>query len=109
MSTEKRDPELESTANDAAVARITAILADLLEIDSSDIKPDTKLEDDLGADSLLYLELFEELKDDFHLDVEMHQIQRYASKYRIATVADVANMIRRYQTEGDALLGEVAS
>ncbi len=109
MSTGKSDLHPEAALGEDVLGRITAILADLLEIDGSEIKPDTKLEEDLGADSLLYLELFEELKDDLGLDIEMHQIQRYASKHRVATVAEIANMIRRYQTEGEAMLGEVTS
>lgn len=107
MSTGKT--ELSAQSNDDVVGRITSILADLLEIDAGEIKPETKLEEDLGADSLLYLELFEEMKDEFDLDIEMQQIQRYAAKHRVATVGEIANMIRRYQTEGEAMLGKVTS
>jgi len=109
MSTEKREPYPESAPGDEVLGRITAILADLLEVDSNEIQSDTKLEEDLGADSLLYLELFEEMKDEFGLDIEMHQIQQYASKNRIATVGEIADMIRRYRTEGEAMLGKLTS
>jgi acyl carrier protein len=110
MSTGKSELDSGSgSGSDDVTRKITAILADLLEIDAGGIKPETKLEEDLGADSLLYLELFEELKDEFDLDIEMNSIQRYAAKHRVSTVGEIANMVRRYQTEGQAMLGEVKS
>ena len=109
MSTGKRDLDFGSAPGDEVVGRISAILADLLEIDAGEIKADTNLEDDLGGDSLLYLELFEELQDEFDLDIEMHQIQRYAARHKMATVGEIADMIRRYQADGEAMRKEVTS
>ena len=45
--------------------KIRTIISDLLELDPAEITPDTRLGEDLNADSLLFLEFFEEMKDEF--------------------------------------------
>jgi acyl carrier protein len=85
--------------------KIKTILSSLLEIDEGDIQPTTRLED-LGADSLLYLELFEELKDEFKLDVDLHQLGKYSTRYPLSTVGELTDLVCRYAEKGDAIFTE---
>ena len=50
-------------------AKITAILADILVLNPEDIKPSSKLVDDLDADSIAFLEDSYRLRTDFGLEV----------------------------------------
>lgn len=95
------------TSIDGAViaSKTRTILASLLEVDESDIEPTTRLED-LGADSLLFLELFEELKDEFKLDVDLHQLGKYAARYKISTVGELTDLVCRYAEKGDLVFTE---
>lgn len=86
--------------------KIRMMLSSLLEINESDIEPGTKLED-LGADSLLYLELFEELKDEFSLDVDLHQLGKYSTRYSLATVGELTDLVCRFAEKGDAIFAEL--
>ncbi len=88
-------------------AKVKTVLAELLEIDPTDIEDSTRLADDLGADSLLYLELFEELKDEFALDIDLHEIGKYATKHPVSTVGELNELVRLYLEKGDALLKEL--
>ena len=86
---------------------VQGILADLLEIDVSKVCPDSNLEKDLGADSLLFLELFEELRSEFKFNLDLHQIAKYARTQKVATVGELSEVIARYLENGDALLKEL--
>lgn len=61
MSTELSRKEIES--------RINEILIDKLDVDSSECKPDTKLVEDLGADSLDVYELIIDLETEFDISI----------------------------------------
>jgi len=87
--------------------KVKAVLAELLEIDVGDIQDQTRLTDDLGADSLLYLELFEELKDAFNLGLDLHEIGRYATRHPVATVKELTGLVKLYIEKGDELLREL--
>jgi len=87
--------------------KIKTILAELLEVDPADIHSGTKLEEDLGADSLLYLELFEELKDELDLDLDLHDIGKYATKHPVSTVGELTDLVVRYLEKGDEMLKEL--
>jgi acyl carrier protein len=87
-------------------SKIRTLLASLLEINESDIEAGTRL-DDLGADSLLYLELFEELKDEFKLDVDLHQLGKYSTRYPLSTVGELTELVCRYAEKGNEIFAEL--
>lgn len=87
--------------------KVKTVLAELLDIDADDIKDQTRLTDDLGADSLFYLELFEELKDAFNLGLDLHDIGRYATRHPVATVKELTELVKLYIEKGDELLKEL--
>jgi acyl carrier protein len=100
------NPKTEVNQSEIA-EKIKAILGELLEIDPATIESSTKLEDDLGADSLLYLELFEELKDELNLDLDLHDIGKYATRHPVSTVGEVTELVTRYLEKGDEMLKEM--
>ncbi len=96
------------TLNSAEITdKIKTILADLLEINPAEINNDTRLEEDLGADSLLYLEFFEELKDEFHLDLDLHEVGKYATRHAVSTVGELSDLVTQYLQKGDELFKEL--
>ena len=72
-------------------------------MDLADIKESTRLEEDLGADSLLNFEMLEDLKDEFKLELDFHHLSKYTTTHRIATVGDMADLVLHYMEHGDAM------
>ncbi|KAK4235914.1 hypothetical protein C8A03DRAFT_36206 [Achaetomium macrosporum] len=68
---EKTGPKTSSTE---VLARVKTIIADLSGLDVSDIKPDSELAD-LGIDSLVGMELINELETAFHISLAESDIQ----------------------------------
>ena len=92
---------------DEIFEKIRTIISDLLELDPAEITPDTRLREDLNADSLLYLEFFEEMKDEFSFDVTIHDIGKYAKVHPVETVGELAALIHRFLIDGPALVKEL--
>ena len=87
------------TGEEIAV-KIKTILADLLEIDIEKIGDESNLED-LGVDSLLYLEFFEELNDILKLELNSALVGRYLTKNPISTVGEMIELVRLYLEKGE--------
>ena len=49
--------------------RLQKIIAEQLEIDEDDIRPDSDIIDDLGADSLDIVDLVMSIEDEFHVEI----------------------------------------
>lgn len=69
--------------------KIQAILADQLSIDESEITLESRLDEDLGADSLDSIDLVMSIEDEFELEVPEEVIQK------IETVADIVNYVEQ--------------
>ena len=69
--------------------KVRAILAEQLNIDESEINPDTNIADDLGATSLDVAELIMTLEEDFDLRIPDEEIDR------IKTVDDIVKYIEQ--------------
>jgi acyl carrier protein len=74
--------------------RITRIIATELEISPNDIDDNTQLID-LGLDSLSFLEMIAEFKDEFNVTVSIHELSHYLKEHPIRTVG----MLVRYVEE----------
>ncbi len=81
-------------------AKIRTILADLLEIDVEKILDESDLEE-LGVDSLLYLEFFEELKDILKLELNSALVGMHLTKNPISTVGEMIELVRLYLEKGE--------
>ena len=63
------------------------IIKDILTDDVEKIKPESKLIDDLGADSLTAVEIVMELEKELGVDIDDSEVEK------IVTVQDVINIV----------------
>ncbi len=80
--------------------KIKTILADLLETDVAKVREESSL-DDLGVDSLLYLEFCEELNDTLELDLDSHLVGRYLTSHPITKVGEMIDLVRLFMEKGE--------
>lgn len=55
--------------NDLTYQKVAKIIAEILGIDRDKITPESRLDEDLGMDSLYSLELFSELENEFDIKI----------------------------------------
>ena len=83
---------------------IREYLADELEIDKEEITEDTNIIDDLGGDSIIFLEMIEEFKEKYGIDLEVRAIGQYMLKNPVYTVGEVVNAIFDIIEKGEELI-----
>ena len=88
---------------------IRTFLAEELEIEPDEISDETNLIDDLGADSILFLEMFEEFSEKYDIRLEVRTIGNYMLKHPVYTFGDTMNAIFPVVEEGDKLIEEFES
>jgi acyl carrier protein len=86
--------------------QIRQYLADELEIPIEDIKDDTNIIDDLGGDSILFLEMFEEFKDKLQIDLEIRTIGQYMLSHPVYTLKETVEAIFEIVEKGEDLISE---
>jgi len=86
---------------------IQTFLAEELEIDASEIKDDTNLIDDLGADSILFLEMFEEFSEKYDIQLEVRTIGNYMLRNPVYTFGESMNAMFEVIEKGDKLIEEL--
>jgi len=79
-------------------------LSDELEIDAAKILDDTNIIDDLGGDSILFLEMFEEFKTKYQIDLEIRTIGQYMLNHPVYTFRQTVNAIFEIIEKGDELI-----
>ncbi|MFP4445009.1 MAG: acyl carrier protein [Desulfosudaceae bacterium] len=67
--------------------KVKRMLAERLDIDVADIKPESRFVNDLGADSLDIVELLMKLEDEFDLEISDEEAEE------ITTVKDAVDYI----------------
>ncbi len=88
-------------------SKIKEFLADECDVELDDITDDTDIVEDLKADSLVFLELIQEIKDDYDLDVELRQIGKYIVKHPVKTVGESIELLYNFVERGDEMLKEL--
>ena len=73
--------------------KIQSIIADVLNVDVSEVTPDATFVDDLGADSLDVFQIIMGIEEEFDITIDTEEAEK------IVTVSDAVNAIRR-ATEG---------
>lgn len=86
---------------------VRQFLADEFEKDVNEITKDTNIIDDLGGDSILFLEMMEEFKEKYKIDLEVRTIGQYMLKHPIYTVGETLNTMFEIIEKGDELLNEI--
>ena len=86
---------------------VRQFLADEFEIDVSEITEDTHIIDDLGGDSILFLEMIEEFKGKYEIDLEVRIIGQYMLKNPVYTVGETLNAIFDIIEKGEDLIEEI--
>ena len=94
--------ERQNIAND-----VKQFLAEEFEVDVSEIQDQTNMADDLGADSILFLELIEEFKQKYDFGLEVRTIGQYMLKKRISTVGETIEAIYEIVEKGEELVAEL--
>lgn len=74
-------------SQDEILAKVQEIVAEQLEVDINDVKPDANFTNDLGADSLDTVELVMALEESFEIEIPDEAAEG------IATVQDAVNFI----------------
>jgi acyl carrier protein len=72
---------------DTTLNRITVILAEQLALDKEVIKPESRIIDDLGADSLDVVEIVMEIEDEFDIRIEDEAAEK------VKTVSELVELI----------------
>lgn len=86
---------------------IRAFLSDELDVPLEDIKSESKILDDLHGDSMIYLELVQEFKRKFDLNVEVRVIGLYFQRHPVYTVGEVSKAVCDIVEHGDELIAKV--
>lgn len=73
--------------------RVREVLADQLGLEENEIKPESKLKDDLGADSLDMVELIMAMEEEFDVEIPDEEAQS------IRTVQDAVDYVEQYETK----------
>nr|WP_308422149.1 acyl carrier protein [Pullulanibacillus camelliae] len=73
------------------LGRVKKIVADRLDVDEADVKPEASFKEDLEADSLDVVELVMELEDEFDLEISDEDAEK------ILTVGDVVEYIENHK------------
>ncbi len=86
---------------------VREFLADEFEIDVEEITEDTNIIDDLGGDSILFLEMIEELKEKYGIELEVRTIGQYMLKNPVYTVGETLNAVYEIIEKGEDLIDEI--
>lgn len=73
--------------NEELLKKVTDVVVDKLGVKAEDVKPESSFVNDLGADSLDRVELVMALEDEFELEIQDSESEKFQ------TVADVVSFI----------------
>ena len=85
---------------------VIQFLAEEFEVDPSEIKDESSVVDDLGGDSILFIEMIDEFKSKYDISLEVRIIGQYMLKKRISTVGETIAAIYEIIEKGEALVEE---
>ena len=69
--------------------KLQDIIADVLNVQKEDIKPDTTFVDDLGADSLDIFQIIMGIEEEFDIEIDNEEAEK------IVTVQDAVDQIKK--------------
>ncbi len=89
--------------------KIREFLAEECDMEVEDVKDDTDIMEDLKADSLVFLELIQEIQQDYKLDIELRQIGKYIVKNPVRTVGEAIETMFNLIEHGDEIMKQLDS
>ena len=87
--------------------QIQEFMADEFEIEPDEITMETNIVEDLGGDSILFLEMIEEFKELYGIDLEVRIIGQYMLKNPVYTVGETLNALFDIIEKGEDLIKEL--
>lgn len=84
--------------------KIREFLAEECDMEVELVKDDTDIMEDLKADSLVFLELIQEIQQEYPLDVELRQIGKYIVKNPVKTVGEAIKTMYDLIEKGEDLI-----
>jgi acyl carrier protein len=88
------------------MTEIREFLADELGVELDRVTPEAKIIDDLGGDSMIYLELVEKFKKKYQIQVEIRVIGKYLLSHPVHSVGEVSQAVFDIIEKGDDLIKE---
>ena len=98
---------LTDTEKNQIYNEIIEFLADEFEVEVEEITKDTNIIEDLGGDSIIFLEMIEELKQKYGIELEVRTIGQYMLKNPIYTVGETLNTVYEIIEKGEEILEEL--
>lgn len=98
---------LSKTEKAALATKIREFLAEECDMDVSEVTDDTDIIEDLKADSLVFLELIQEIQQQYKVNVELRQIGKYIVKNPVRTVGEAITTICNIIERGEELLKDM--
>ena len=80
--------------------------AEECEVDRSEITMDTNPQEDLGSDSLMFVELIEMTADKYDLDIKLQSIGKYMLKSPMDTMSNVVDMFCKIYQYGNDIVNQ---
>ena len=80
--------------------------AEECEVDRNEITMDPTPQEDLGSDSLMFVELIEMTAEKYDLDVKLQSIGKYMLKAPMDTMSDVVNMFCKVYQYGNDIVNQ---
>lgn len=80
--------------------------ADECEVDRSEITMETNPQEDLGSDSLMFVELIEMTAEKYDLDIKLQSIGKYMLKASLDTMKDVVDMFCKIYQYGNDIVNQ---
>lgn len=78
--------------------------ADECEVDRDEITMESNPQEDLGSDSLMFVELIEMTAEKYELDIKLQSIGKYMLKTPMDTMKDVIDMICKIYQYGNDIV-----
>ena len=75
--------------------KLKDIIAEQLSVEADEVKMDSNIQDDLGADSLDVVDLITTIEDEFDISIPDEAVEE------IKTVGDIANYIEKNSEESE--------
>lgn len=85
--------ELTNEIKEELKKEVYEFLADESDMEVEEIKEDMSIMDDLDGDSLMFVELVEELKKKYDLDIQLQTVGKYLLKHPAETVQEVVETL----------------